>query len=1346
MKLKKLVLPAFLVLLFFCGGFLQSYYLPSLKTWVIRESKRVALEKASLKIEFKKLNIGLWPPELRAEEISIWPQAKLSQSLAPMKIESLSASPSLTSLFFGEFKIARLQIIQPEVTFIIKDRGNTSSLLPKKTQKTSKSFYQNRHFNFDILKRIPIKNVDIQHMHLLGRIDKENLLLQVNDLSFRGSLNQNKLSPTIQLDMETPRIVFKVRDKVPKLSLSLNTSLSIGAKGLNVKELQLKKGRSFVNASGLISADVEKLEFAKANFEATSFLDLSSLKSWTDEVFPKAEIPYLAGELGLDLKLIKRKDRPFKIPFSAQSQNMQVSKFYIGDLNTQGIFKDQKVALENAEIRNNSGLYTLKDGELSLKEKKFQGTVNTVDVELQGLLNNLGVKEVPLKTQITAEIPCQGVIKPFQIDCQAGFQATNMHLWGKSSGSTILKVKHYSGQGKIQIDLEKVTYQANLQVSDQVENQKLLAPSLGTSQGVISYEDGFKISYKTNELNFKHIENLSNLKIEGAAQISGATAGTSQTGSMKMDVQTKNLIFENYQLGALSSKISYGKGFLKFKEAVGQYKTSQYQGNLSINLLDEQIFVSVKSPFLRLQDISEMIYGQIPLPFSMSGTGQGQIKLWGPLKEVTRLNFDFSSQFFRGLIEKESFDQLAIDIETRDGNWETKKAELTKGPGSLRLDAKKDHQNTMNGQFIGQNFNLQNFESFRRGGESLVGGQLDFDVDLAGSFFAPRISTDVRLSNLTVASYEYGPSQIKLSINPNRVTGDAKLFNKSVNTSFEIPLKKNSPLLIKFEADDWNFVPFFAFLQSSRQLEKYNSLLTSQIVINSKSGDIWNANGSMSLPDFLFSFEDEVFRNDEVLDFKFSNGSIEDKKLRLSSEKYFVEGQVRKLNRKNIDSEITGKIDLKVISFLLPFFENLAGLVDFSLKAKGETELPELLGSAVLEKGLLKIQNFPYPFTEISGDLLFDNSRLLVNSLKSQFAEGHVSTNGNLRFLRPPNSQSINSVETNIDVTLEKLNLDYPKGVKSLGSGQLKITGSNFPYQVRGLYEIDSSEITKEFQSEDNQVEVKSSQYLPDVIKKEDVEPIEFEIDFVLNNPLVVKNSLMNSTLTGAGQFVGTLSQPSILGKFDITKNSILFVRDTQFEVSEANLKFESRKELDPELFVNASSRVQEFDITLLVQGLASQPIFQWNSQPPLTEQDIISLLALGITSTNQENTTSEDQAASSGAMIGQAVLAETGFNQFAKKRLGLNFQISQVYNQDQETASQKITVRGNLSPDWEWAVSRNFLSGNEAELGYRVNQNLSLVGRFEGREAEAGAESITDDTNTADVFGLDLEYRFQFR
>ena len=97
----------------------------------------------------------------------------------------------------------------------------------------------------------------------------------------------------------------------------------------------------------------------------------------------------------------------------------------------------------------------------------------------------------------------------------------------------------------------------------------------------------------------------------------------------------------------------------------------------------------------------------------------------------------------------------------------------------------------------------------------------------------------------------------------------------------------------------------------------------------------------------------------------------------------------------------------------------------------------------------------------------------------------------------------------------------------------------------------------------------------------------------------------------------GTIASPSLLGRVAITEGSAT-IAGTRYELQRGEITFTNPVRIQPLIDLNATARVEDYDITLGLHGSVDQLAVTYRSDPPLPEADVVALLALGRTQDQQ--------------------------------------------------------------------------------------------------------------------------------
>jgi translocation and assembly module TamB len=114
------------------------------------------------------------------------------------------------------------------------------------------------------------------------------------------------------------------------------------------------------------------------------------------------------------------------------------------------------------------------------------------------------------------------------------------------------------------------------------------------------------------------------------------------------------------------------------------------------------------------------------------------------------------------------------------------------------------------------------------------------------------------------------------------------------------------------------------------------------------------------------------------------------------------------------------------------------------------------------------------------------------------------------------------------------------------------------------------------------------------------------------------------------------------LGRVSITEGSAT-IAGTRYDLQRGDVFFTNPIRIEPSIDINATARVEDYDITLGLHGTPDKLAVTYRSDPPLPEADVVALLALGRTENQQRIYTQQQQQAGANptdALLGGALNA----------------------------------------------------------------------------------------------------------
>ena len=267
------------------------------------------------------------------------------------------------------------------------------------------------------------------------------------------------------------------------------------------------------------------------------------------------------------------------------------------------------------------------------------------------------------------------------------------------------------------------------------------------------------------------------------------------------------------------------------------------------------------------------------------------------------------------------------------------------------------------------------------------------------------------------------------------------------------------------------------------------------------------------------------------------------------------------------------------------------------------------------------------------------------------------------------------------------------------------------------------------------------------------------DINIKAENSIEIRNSLAEGYIMGSLRVFDKIDAPRLKGSSSFERGSILKFRDNEFEVTDSSFQFMGRNPIDPDLSIRAETRLNSYDINLLFQRRSGNQQINVSSQPPLPEDQIISMLALGqlpgqfnpdpTQQQLQQQQLQQNQQQNSQAnsfQIGTSLLSNNPLGKEIKNRLGVDIQFSSSFDDQNNVAVPRVSLRWPISKKLDLSVSQTAgnVSQSEGRMTYEINNQFSTIFRVTNREQDI-TEGNTTDNDQSNPFGVDLEYRVEF-
>ncbi len=306
--------------------------------------------------------------------------------------------------------------------------------------------------------------------------------------------------------------------------------------------------------------------------------------------------------------------------------------------------------------------------------------------------------------------------------------------------------------------------------------------------------------------------------------------------------------------------------------------------------------------------------------------------------------------------------------------------------------------------------------------------------------------------------------------------------------------------------------------------------------------------------------------------------------------------------------------------------------------------------------------DLPLGFGEVNGTLNFNEDRLELENVSGRMGGGHVNIGGFITYGR--------TLGFNLTMDGKDIRFRY-SGISVTSDQTLHLTGTFQSAMVTGnitvtrFAQIPSADLSSFFASASAPARIPNP--------KSPLNNLHLEVRILSTPELTVQTSLAKLSGDVDLRLRGTAANPVLLGRANIAEGDVKLA-GTKYHLERGDITFIDPVRIDPVLDVEATTRVRDYDITIGLHGTLERLNTTYRSDPPLSSDDIISLLAFGKTQTENAMGTAAPSAGNWAGRLGCAAecRAESDADQSRVEDLWLEFDSHQSVSRRRGERSQR--------------------------------------------------------------------------
>jgi hypothetical protein len=315
------------------------------------------------------------------------------------------------------------------------------------------------------------------------------------------------------------------------------------------------------------------------------------------------------------------------------------------------------------------------------------------------------------------------------------------------------------------------------------------------------------------------------------------------------------------------------------------------------------------------------------------------------------------------------------------------------------------------------------------------------------------------------------------------------------------------------------------------------------------------------------------------------------------------------------------------------------------------------------------------------------------------------------------------------------MRVPYPDDFRPVLQGHAELLGPYDDFLVTGDVEVQSARYTKTLRPE--RVFIDFRRRLEDVTARRGKSDfrVRLDVDAIADGTLRIKNNLADVVAKGEFKVAGDAGRVIVLGAFDVVEGFVEY-QGNRYELKQASVEFQDPRRNNPRLDIRAETQKGNVTVVVSVTGTLEKYEVDLMSDPPLSKNDLVSLLSLGVTS---------QALVGSGGTVGAGVASsfvlgpyKGKFEEGVRGIVKLDkFAIEPAFSASSKSLEPKFIVGTSFGEKFTVSVSSSVgtTPENSATAEYKLLENLFLSGAW---------ESAT--TTSEGDLGADVKIRYRYR
>lgn len=542
-----------------------------------------------------------------------------------------------------------------------------------------------------------------------------------------------------------------------------------------------------------------------------------------------------------------------------------------------------------------------------------------------------------------------------------------------------------------------------------------------------------------------------------------------------------------------------------------------------------------------------------------------------------------------------------------------------------------------------------------------VEGRMGLRLRGDGSLEQPNVTAAIEVADPSIRSRKWDDFHVDLSIQD-------RIVNLEAHLNFLLKAYGNLDsgdfnLLAQFEQSE--LTPYIALMAG----DEWAARITGNVRASGNWRHLDRIDADTTIASAMLNYRAITLASADKFRMRIEDGAVD---LAGGGVKIMSDGYLDLSASGNLSSSLSFRADGRVpLAALGPFTDSLAdarGDVTLQAEASGPLSTLQWRVDLALDKIGFAVPALAQTVQGLNGRLTVSPQVITIESLCGGLDGGRFALNGRIEL------DQYTPTRGEISLQARNLPLQWPGMMDAVINGDLKLAGASKRALLSGHLDLVEGTYYKDVSL--NLWSAVSQPRRAESVKVNGAPtPWMNNVDLAINvgyrHPFLVDNNLARLQIVPDLKISGTLARPVLNGRAEVTEGEIIFRRKS-FVVTTGVVDFINPYKIEPKLDVVSQARIRHWLLSLSVSGTPDRLAFELSSDPPESDNDILSLILFGRT---QTEIAGGDTTGSQTTAQMLASLVATTWGESLKKTTGMDILELDTGSVDDNENSDRIQV-----------------------------------------------------------------------